>query len=115
MIWRDSGKYCSSHTCSFDNCRVFNFAKAVSKLAACSCHAGSFVNGASGELFGTGIPARKRAVSSGEDTTWPDASICCGGGSCRRLASAESATNSTKIANVAEVIFPVEKFFIGEG
>src|SRR5262249_40394108 len=76
---------------------------------------GPFVNGASGELFGTGIPARKRAVSSGEDTTWPDASICCGGGSCRRLASAEAATKSTQVPNGAQLTLPVEKLFNREG
>src|SRR5437763_6734934 len=44
---------------------MFSFAKAFSKLAACSCQAGSLVRGASGEFFGIGIPARNRDVSLG--------------------------------------------------
>jgi hypothetical protein len=50
---------------SFRSRRLFNLEKIFSKYAACSCHAGSFVKEASEEFFGSGIPARKRATSSG--------------------------------------------------
>src|SRR5690242_3578178 len=47
------------------SCRVLSLAKAFSKFAACCCHAGSWVRGANGDFFDSGIPARNRAVSSG--------------------------------------------------
>ncbi len=42
-----------------------HFENCSSKNAACACHAGSRVSGASGEFSGIGIPARKWATSFG--------------------------------------------------
>src|SRR5437588_12662375 len=95
-----SGKYCSSQLCSFRSRRLFILAKIFSKYAACSCQAGSLVSEASGEFFGRGIPARKRAVSSG------------GGWALAARTSMEIA--KAKIDNLAIVSFPGAKFLIGQ-
>src|SRR5207244_3789068 len=96
---RASGKYWPSQVCSLRSWRLFILAKAFSKFAECSCHAGSFVSGASGEFFGSGIPARKRAVSSG--------------GGCALAVCASAKIDIEKIAQ-ALIIFAALNFFIGQ-
>ena len=104
---------------------AFSFANAFSKLAACSCHAGSLVSGARGEFFGTGIPARNRDVSSGGGGPdgWAGRAICgdaavgagIGVSRCHghRMAFALPEKRN-KMDRVAKVNLATWKFFIGE-
>jgi hypothetical protein len=102
-----------------------SLAKAFSKFAACSCHVGSLINGASGETFGSGIPARKRATSSGDeppDWTGPRTRAAGAGAGaaavglgvllCHGHCIAELLETTTKMDNAT--IVPAANFLIGQ-
>src|SRR5437868_4955697 len=100
---------------------MLSLAKAFSKFAACSCHAGSLVNGARGETFGSGIPARKRATSSGDEPPVWTGSRTCGAGAaavglgvprCHGHCIAELLETTTKMDDAT--IVPAANLLIGQ-
>src|SRR4030095_10463913 len=94
----DSGRYVACHPCNFWSCLRFTFENCSSKNAACACHAGSRVSGASAEFSDTGIPARKRATSFGPVFTGIARGATCG------FSCAESVSALTRARTIDKAV-----------